>query len=152
VITTSVVLAGAPILLVTHDEDGGWQLLCGTTSDPDDGRIVHLDHIAAMDPTLTELVDLPLAGSRTERRPTTAGSGSRTHAVRCALSGSGAAWSIACAGADADGTAACACALARRPEARKIYIDRVGAGDEAGAGDEVGAGSERGAGRRGGGW
>jgi hypothetical protein len=61
VITASVVLGGAPILMVSHDEDdGGWQFLCGTTSDPDDGRVVHLDHIVAMDPTVTELVDLPL--------------------------------------------------------------------------------------------
>jgi hypothetical protein len=61
VLTTSVVLGGAPILMVTHDEDdGGWQFLCGTTNAPEHGRIVHLADIVAMDPTVTELVDLPL--------------------------------------------------------------------------------------------
>lgn len=61
VITTSVVLAGAPILLVTHDDDdGGWQFLCGTTNDPADGRIVALRHVVERDPTVLELVDLPL--------------------------------------------------------------------------------------------
>jgi hypothetical protein len=40
-ITTRQVLEGAPILLVTHDaDDGGWQFLCGTSDDTEDGRIV----------------------------------------------------------------------------------------------------------------
>lgn len=60
VLTTSRVLSGAPILLVTHDDDGDWQFLCGTTNDPVDGRIVHLKHIVAMDPTVSEVADLPL--------------------------------------------------------------------------------------------
>lgn len=61
VITTSVVLAGAPILMVTHDEDdGGWQFLCGTTNDPEDGRIVGLAHIVARDPSVLRVADLPL--------------------------------------------------------------------------------------------
>lgn len=61
VITTSRVLAGEPILMVTHDEDdGGWQFLCGTTNDPTQGRIVHLAALVARDPTLQELADLPL--------------------------------------------------------------------------------------------
>src|SRR5690348_10727794 len=55
VITTARVLAGASIMMVTHDaDDGGWQFLCGTTNDPVDGRIVHLADIVAMDPTVTE--------------------------------------------------------------------------------------------------
>lgn len=61
VITTAPVLAGAPILMVSHDaDDGGWQFLCGTTNDPADGRIVHLAEMVAMDPTVTEVADLPL--------------------------------------------------------------------------------------------
>lgn len=61
VITTAAVLAGAPILLVSHDaDDGGWQFLCGTTQDPADGRIVHLEEVVAIDPTVSELADLPL--------------------------------------------------------------------------------------------
>jgi hypothetical protein len=61
VLTTSLVLAGAPIMMVSHDaDDGGWQFLCGTTNDPVEGRIVHLEEIVAIDPTVTEVADLPL--------------------------------------------------------------------------------------------
>lgn len=61
VITTARVLAGSPIVMVSHDaNDGGWQFLCGTTNDPADGRIVHLEEIVAMDPTVAEVADLPL--------------------------------------------------------------------------------------------
>jgi len=61
-ITTRQVLEdGYPILLVTHDEDdGGWQTLCGTSNDPDDGRVVGLDCMYNRDPSLGELADLPL--------------------------------------------------------------------------------------------
>lgn len=61
VITTAAVLGGAPILMVSHDEDdGGWQFLCGTTNDPNDGRIVHLYEIVEMDPTVAEVADMPV--------------------------------------------------------------------------------------------
>ena len=61
VLTTAAVLAGAPILMISHDEDdGGWQFLCGTTSDPADGRIIHLEGIVAMDPTVMDVSDLPI--------------------------------------------------------------------------------------------
>ncbi|WP_437327752.1 hypothetical protein [Sorangium sp. So ce381] len=61
VITTAPVVAGAPILMISHDaDDGGWQFLCGSTTDPGDGRIVHLEEIIAMDPTVEEVADLPL--------------------------------------------------------------------------------------------
>lgn len=61
VITTAPVLAGAPIVMVSHDaDDGGWQFLCGTTSDPADGRVVHLEDIVALDPTVNAVADLPL--------------------------------------------------------------------------------------------
>lgn len=61
-ITTKKVLdEGHPILLVTHDEDdGGWQFLCGTTNDPEDGRVVGLDCIYNLDPSIAQLSDLPL--------------------------------------------------------------------------------------------
>lgn len=61
ILTTAAVLAGAPILMVSHDEDdGGWQFMCGTTNEPADGRIVHLEDIVAMDPTVGDVADLPL--------------------------------------------------------------------------------------------
>jgi hypothetical protein len=61
VLTTSNVLEGAPILMVSHDDDdGGWQFLCGETNDPAHGRIVHLAAIIALDATVCEIADLPL--------------------------------------------------------------------------------------------
>jgi hypothetical protein len=61
VLTTATVLAGLPILMVTHDaDDGGWQFLCGTTNDPADGRIVSLQSIVARDSSVTRVADLPL--------------------------------------------------------------------------------------------
>jgi hypothetical protein len=59
-ITTRQVLEGAPILLVTHDEDdGAWQFLCGTTDNPADGRIVGLGEMYQRDASLGQLADLP---------------------------------------------------------------------------------------------
>lgn len=61
VITTRPVLEdGLPILRVSHDDDDGtWQLLCGTTTKAADGRVACLGCLAAKDPTLGELADLP---------------------------------------------------------------------------------------------
>lgn len=60
VITTRQVLEeGAPILLVTHDAEGDWQMVCGTTADPDDGKVVSLSQIVALDPSLNDLFNLP---------------------------------------------------------------------------------------------
>src|SRR5215217_774412 len=61
-ITTVHVLEGThPIRLVTHDaDDGMWQFLCGTTNEPQDGRVVGLDRIVGLDQSVTSLVDLPL--------------------------------------------------------------------------------------------
>ena len=76
--TTRQVLEGAPILLVTHDEDdGSWQFLCGTTNDSADARVVGLGRMYQRDPTLGELADLPegwrawrtAVGRPWERRP-----------------------------------------------------------------------------------
>jgi hypothetical protein len=61
-ITTIHVLDGSqPIVLVSHDADDGiWQFLCGTTNDPHEGRVVGLDCIVDLDPSVAELADLPL--------------------------------------------------------------------------------------------
>ena len=59
-ITTRQVLAGAPVLRVSHDaDDGGWQFLCGTTDDPADARVVGLGSMYARDASLGEIADLP---------------------------------------------------------------------------------------------
>jgi hypothetical protein len=61
-ITTVHVLEGLkPVLLVTHDaDDGTWQMICGTTNDPPDGRVVCLGCMVSKDATLVEVADLPL--------------------------------------------------------------------------------------------
>ena len=60
-ITTVNVLAGHPILLVTHDaDDGMWQCLCGTTDASEDARVVALSELYERDPSIGELADLPL--------------------------------------------------------------------------------------------
>lgn len=59
-ITTVNVLDGTlPIALVTHDEDGGWQFLCGATNNPSDCKLVSLKHIVDLHPSVGELADLP---------------------------------------------------------------------------------------------
>lgn len=61
VITTCRVLDGThPIMLVSHDEDGNWQFLCGTTNDTKDGRVVCLGTIVELCPSVVEVADLPL--------------------------------------------------------------------------------------------
>lgn len=60
-LTTVPVLEGdAPILLVSHDaDDGMWQILCGTTNEPADGRLSCLGCLLELDPTLAQIADLP---------------------------------------------------------------------------------------------
>lgn len=57
--TRPVLRDGHPILLVTHDQDGDWQFLCGTTNRPRDGQIVSLGCIFERDRALTKITDLP---------------------------------------------------------------------------------------------
>ncbi len=64
--TKQVIEEGHPILLVTHDEDGDWQFLCGTTDDLADARVVSLGSVVESHPSVGKLADLPL-GWRAER-------------------------------------------------------------------------------------
>ena len=51
----------ADICYVTHDEDDGvWQFLCGQDHVEADARIVSLESIVDMDPSITVLADMPL--------------------------------------------------------------------------------------------
>jgi hypothetical protein len=60
VFTTNRVLDGTrPILLVNHDAEGDWQFLCGTTNRTSDARVVSLEEIVKLHPSVTELADLP---------------------------------------------------------------------------------------------
>ncbi|WP_337100108.1 hypothetical protein [Paenibacillus sp. YIM B09110] len=58
--TTKIVNMGFPILHVSHDEDDGmWQFHDGSELNVEDGRVVSLQEIVAIDPGLMELHDLP---------------------------------------------------------------------------------------------
>lgn len=59
VITTRPVIEGHPIIEVHHDFDGDWQFLCGTTVQPEDGRVACLACIVANEPAVSQLADLP---------------------------------------------------------------------------------------------
>lgn len=60
-LTTRQVLDGEePILLVTHDlDDHGWQFIGSSDASILDGRVVSLEEIAHLDPTVIEMADLP---------------------------------------------------------------------------------------------
>jgi hypothetical protein len=49
-----------PILVVSHDPDGEWEFLCGTTDNPKDGRQVMLSEVVELDPRVAEVADLPV--------------------------------------------------------------------------------------------
>jgi hypothetical protein len=56
----SIVVDGAPILYVTHDEDDhGWQFLDGNDIDFANAAVVMLRNIVKRDPTVLELADMP---------------------------------------------------------------------------------------------
>lgn len=48
------------ILLVAHDLDGDWQFLCGDSHASSEGHVVGIGHLLDSDPSLNELVDLPI--------------------------------------------------------------------------------------------
>ena len=57
--TKPVLHQGLPILLISHDIDGDWQFLCGTTNEPKDGAVVCLGCVFDGDSTVGEVADLP---------------------------------------------------------------------------------------------
>jgi hypothetical protein len=62
----AIIEDGHPVLYVVHDAaDGTWQFLTGGRFVPDDARLVRLDTMIRLDPTLGELADLPLGWEAT---------------------------------------------------------------------------------------
>jgi hypothetical protein len=57
-----------PVLLVCNDEDEIWQLIGTTDADAGTGRIGHLYHAIDEDPTLVEVLDLPVGHRATRTR------------------------------------------------------------------------------------
>ena len=70
VMTMRQVLSGEePILAVYHDEnDHGWQFIGTTNANESDGRVIALHEAIELDPTITEIADIPPGwfASRTE--------------------------------------------------------------------------------------
>ncbi|MGH2920557.1 MAG: hypothetical protein ACRDKU_00600 [Gaiellaceae bacterium] len=61
VYTTRFVLdEGLPILVVSHDPDGEWEFLCGTTDKPKDAREIMLGEVLELDERVGEVADLPV--------------------------------------------------------------------------------------------
>jgi hypothetical protein len=58
--TTRVAFENLPVLLVTHDIEGDWQFLCGTTGEPEHCLVASLGCAVDRDPSLKDLADLPL--------------------------------------------------------------------------------------------
>lgn len=58
--TKRVAREGYPVLLVTHDVDGDWQVLCGTTNEEDQAMLVCLGCAFERNPSIREVADLPL--------------------------------------------------------------------------------------------
>lgn len=57
--TKRVIHNGLPVLLVSHDADGDWRFLCGTTNQVEDAAVVSLGGILQRDQSLLDLGDLP---------------------------------------------------------------------------------------------
>jgi hypothetical protein len=57
--TTRVFREEYPILRVSHDEDGDWQVLCGTTTESEHAIVVCLGCAYARDKSIGELADMP---------------------------------------------------------------------------------------------
>ena len=51
-----------PVLLVTHEDDGAWCLLCGDvhSNSAESYRVVGIGHVVAADTTLNDCADLPI--------------------------------------------------------------------------------------------
>jgi len=66
--TKNIVNDGSPILKVSHDDDGIWQFLDGSSElDENDAMVVSLGTMLDIDSTLKEILNLPL-GSNAFRR------------------------------------------------------------------------------------
>ncbi len=70
-ITTKQVLEeGSPILQVVHySDDHSWAFTCGTTDDPDDGRVIGMGSALKLDPSLAEIADLPAGWGASREAP-----------------------------------------------------------------------------------
>jgi hypothetical protein len=67
--TRQVLTEGFPILRVTHyADDEDWAFVCGTTNATEDGRVVAMESVLELDPTLRTIADLPAGWSAWRER------------------------------------------------------------------------------------
>lgn len=57
--TRQVLKEGYPVLLVSHDLDGDWQVLCGTTTNVEDALVVCLGCAFENNRSIGALADMP---------------------------------------------------------------------------------------------
>jgi hypothetical protein len=67
--TRQVLREGYPVLFVSHDTDGNWQVLCGTTTDEKDALVICLGEAVQRDRSITDLADMPRGWSAWRRSP-----------------------------------------------------------------------------------
>jgi hypothetical protein len=67
--TRQVVREGQPVLRVSHDLDGDWQVLCGTTTDVMDAMVVCLGCSFQLTPSIGTLADMPRGWSAWRNSP-----------------------------------------------------------------------------------
>lgn len=61
IFTCNHVLAGEPILYVTHDSDGDWQFLCGNDNHTEENaKIISLKQVVELDKTVNDLFEMPV--------------------------------------------------------------------------------------------
>ena len=53
-----IIEEGKPILHVKHDDDGDWQFLCGGSHLTEDARIIALQEIVNIDPSVNKVSNL----------------------------------------------------------------------------------------------
>jgi hypothetical protein len=67
--TRQVLREGYPVLFVSHDSDGDWQVLCGTTTDAKDALVIRLDEALQLDHSIASLADMPRGWAARRRSP-----------------------------------------------------------------------------------
>jgi hypothetical protein len=71
VLTSRQVLSGQePVRIVVHDEDGDWQIICGTTEEAQDAVLVGINHLFELDSELESILgELPIGTQAWREEP-----------------------------------------------------------------------------------
>jgi hypothetical protein len=59
-----------PMLYASHDEDGGWQFLCGHNDhSSDNAKVISLKNATLIDPSINELWEMPILVGAERKSP-----------------------------------------------------------------------------------